>query len=199
MLVAGFGFVSFLSTIARVFLKACQNKKLPHLSCCVRGLQTWLFESKLASFFLFWKIIKDDTGLMGCKMLKLVRFIIIHGYSDFLHYLQCTQRMSAALFSQSDDQKLNQYTISNIRPTRLHYANSMSPHTMTLSLPDAVLIISQPNIFTKTYTHWHWQGYLVKGWGANFTSYFALFVFLEIEVIINISFIWRAPPCDSRS
>lgn len=194
--------------MARVFLKACQNKKLSNLSCCVRGLQTWLFESKPASVFLFKKkkkkIIKDDTGvgvkwemgLMGHKMLKLIRFIIIYGYSDFLHYLQCTQRMSAALFSQSDDQQPNQYTI---QLHKLHYANSMSPHTMTLSFPDAVLIISQPNIFTKTYTHWHWQGYLVRGWGANFTSYFALFVFLEIEVIINISFIWRAPPCDSRS
>lgn len=74
-------------------------------------------------------------GLMGRKILKLV-----------------SQRMSATLFSQSDDQQLNQYTISNIRPTKLHYANSMSPHTMTLSLPDAVLMISQPSLLKHTHT-----------------------------------------------
>lgn len=87
----------------------------------------------------------------GRKMLKLSMVIQIFRFFRF-HYLQCSQSMSAALFCQSDDQQLNQYTIPNIRPTKLHYANSMSLHTMTLSLTDAVLIISQPNIFTKTYT-----------------------------------------------
>lgn len=154
--------------------------------------------------FFLRKIIKNDTGVrillrhgIRRKMLKLVRFIIIYGYFRF-STLTSVHSENVSCFILSLRWSATQ-PIPNIRPTKLHYANSMSPHTMTLSLPDAVLIIFQPNIFTKTYTHWHWQGYLVKGWGANFTSYFALFVFLEIEVIINISFIWRAPPCDSRS
>lgn len=92
-------------------------------------------------------------------------------------------------------QQLNQCTNLNMKLTRLHFA-IMLFSTIAISLPDPVSSVPWS---TSYHTQRRWKGYLVKGWGANFTYCFCTVCFLEIEVIIKVSFIWRTPHCETGS